>query len=100
MRYGGHIRKEDIQRILEGNDRCLNPDCKKPLKYAKNKVQAYCSKECEKNFYSHDGLFLENICNAISGVACEVAERVPVSVPGSGGFRGAGENCLRLGKRV
>lgn len=43
-------RKEDIQRILSGATNCLNPDCDKPLKYAKYKVTAYCSKECECAF--------------------------------------------------
>jgi hypothetical protein len=39
-------RKEEIQRILAGATRCLNPDCDKPLKYAKYEVQAYCCRAC------------------------------------------------------
>lgn len=50
--------------------------------------------------YANYGLLFENICYAVSGIACEVAERVSVSVPGSEGFRGAGENGLRLGGEV
>lgn len=43
-------RKEDIQRILTGATRCLNPDCDKPLKYAKYEVQAYCCRACSSAY--------------------------------------------------
>lgn len=50
--------------------------------------------------YANYGLLFQDICYAVSGVACETPERVSVPVPGSGGFGGAGENGLRLGGEV
>lgn len=45
-------RKEDIQRVLVGATRCLNPHCSKPFKYAKykpsrNRPKGYCCRECQ-----------------------------------------------------
>lgn len=43
-------RKEDIQRVFVGVDRCLNPECQKPLKYAKYPYKGYCCRECMQTY--------------------------------------------------
>jgi hypothetical protein len=50
--------------------------------------------------YANYGLLFQDICYAVPGIACETSERIPVSVPGSGGFGGAEKNDLRLGGEV
>ena len=51
MRYA-RGRAGEIRRIVNGsNERCLNPDCRKPMKYKKNpNNRGYCCRECERTF--------------------------------------------------
>lgn len=44
----GKERNNDVRRVFENANRCMNPDCNHPLKYVKYHPLGYCSRKCQR----------------------------------------------------